>query len=77
MVEVAKDGTDRRTVALRVLPNGTKVLRKAPGPFTGVLPQALSSLDKRTLSRLEKDLGKVIDALSADERAAHIPLGHN
>ena len=75
MIVVAKNGTDRRAVTLRILPNGTKVLRKAPGPFAGVLPEALASLDARTLSRLERDLGKLIAALEVDERAAGIPLG--
>ena len=75
MVLIAKNGADRRTVALRLTPSGSKVLRKAPEPFTGVLPEALASLDARTLSRLDKDLGKLIAALEVDESAAGIPLG--
>lgn len=75
LIVAEKNGTDRRAIQLRVLAAGTKVLRRAPGPFTGVLPQALSSLDARTLSRLDKDLGKLIEALGADERGAGIPLG--
>lgn len=70
-----KNGADRRTVQLRVLPAGAAVLRKAPGPMTGVLPQALASLDPKTLARLDADLAKLITALDADERAANIPLG--
>jgi DNA-binding MarR family transcriptional regulator len=75
LVGLTKDGTDRRTVQLRILAAGSRVLRRAPGPFTGVLPQALSSLDAATLARLDKDLAKLITALDADERAANIPLG--
>ena len=71
----AKDGPDRRAVQLRLLPAGARVLKRAPGPFTGVLPQALASLDPKTLARLETDLAKLITALNADERAANIPLG--
>ena len=41
------------TVQLAVLPAGRKVLRQAPGPFAGVLPQALASLDSATLERLD------------------------
>lgn len=70
-----KNGSDRRTVQLHLLPAGAKVLRRAPGPFTGVLPEALAGLDARTLSRLDRDLGKLIDALHADEGAGGIPLG--
>lgn len=67
-------GGDRRTVQLRLLPAGTQLLKRAPGPATGVLPQALASLDARTLARLDKDLGRLIEVLHADERAAGIPL---
>jgi DNA-binding MarR family transcriptional regulator len=71
----AKNGADRRAVQLRVLPAGSAVLRRAPGPLTGVLPQALASLDARTLKRMDADLAKLITALKADERAANIPMG--
>lgn len=74
MVAVEKGGADRRTVQLRLLPAGSQILRKAPGPFSGVLPDALSELDPKTLKRLDTDLGKLIKALGADERAARIPL---
>jgi DNA-binding MarR family transcriptional regulator len=74
LIAAAKDGPDRRTVQLRVLPAGRRVLRRAPGPFEGVLPNALASLDPRTLARLERDLSKLIAVLDTDERAAHIPL---
>ena len=40
----------------------------APGPFAGVLPEALASLDARTLARLDRDLGTLIAALDADKR---------
>lgn len=76
-VMAAKGGRDRRSVQLAVLPAGQKVLRRAPGPFAGLLPQALHSLDAATLLRLEKDLDKVIERLGADERGATIPLGQS
>jgi len=75
LISVVKDSPDRRTVALRITPAGRRVLRNAPGPFTGMLPAALASLDAGTLLRLDEDLGKLIAALHADERAAGIPLG--
>ena len=75
LVVAAKDGPDRRAVQLRVTAAGGRVLRRAPGPLTGVLPQALASLDAKTLARLEKDLAALITALDADERGANIPLG--
>lgn len=75
LVIANKQGTDRRTVQITILPAGNQVLRKAPGPLTGVLPQALTSLDAQTLARLDADLAKLITALNADERGANIPLG--
>ena len=76
LIEVRKAPHDGRAVCLHVRPQGVKVLRKAPGPLTGVLPQALADLDATTLKRLEKDLAKLIALLGADERGANIPLGH-
>lgn len=75
MVGITKSEADRRAVTLRVMPNGSKVLRKAPGPFTGVLPKALASLDEKTLARLDVDLAKLIAALEADDSAEGTPLG--
>jgi DNA-binding MarR family transcriptional regulator len=69
-----KNGADRRTVQLRVLPAGTRVLRKAPGAFAGVLPDALARLDAQTLVRLDRDLSALIRELGVDDKAAGIPL---
>lgn len=74
MIAAAKKSIDRRTVSMRILPAGRRVLLAAPPPFAGVLPQALESLDARTLSRLDRDLGKLIAVLDGDERSAGIPL---
>ena len=74
-VAALKKDTDRRSVHLKVLPAGTRVLRKAPGPLTGVLPEALAGLDDDTLDRLDADLAALIAVLKPDERAARIPLG--
>jgi DNA-binding MarR family transcriptional regulator len=76
LVSAAKsDSADRRTVQLRLMPAGARILRRAPGPFAGVLPAALASMNPKTLARLDKDLGELISALGADERGAGIPLG--
>lgn len=75
LVEARKNGSDRRTVQLHVLPAGARLLRRAPGPFSGVLPSALAGLDAATLARLDRDLGKLIAVLDADERDGAIPLG--
>ncbi len=74
LIEVRKDERDGRAVQLRLLAAGARVLRRAPGPFTGVLPEALASLDPATLERMERDLAVLIKVLGADERGASIPL---
>lgn len=75
LVSTSKSETDRRAVVLTVQPAAIKLLKKAPAPFSGVLPDALARIDQATLRRLDKDLGLVIATLEADERAANTPLG--
>jgi DNA-binding MarR family transcriptional regulator len=75
LIIARRDGADRRSVALYMLPRGNDVLKSAPLPLAGVLPDALSSLDAGTLARLEEDLAKLITVLGpADEASAKVPL---
>ena len=71
-----RKGSDRRAVQLQVLEAGERVLRKAPGPSAGVLPDALAQLDAATLLRLEADLAVLLQRLEPDARGANIPLAH-
>jgi DNA-binding MarR family transcriptional regulator len=74
LLATERSTADGRAVALRLLPAGTRLLRKAPGPFAGVLPQALGGLDDATLERLDADLGRLLHALDVlDERAPMPP----
>jgi DNA-binding MarR family transcriptional regulator len=75
LLKAEKNGDDRRTVQLRLLPQGAKVLRKAPAPLSGVLPQALARLDEAALKRMTKDLALLIAELQPeDDGAAQRPL---
>jgi DNA-binding MarR family transcriptional regulator len=74
-VQADKGGQDRRAVQLTLRPEARAVLDKAPMPLSGVLPQALASLDADTLARLDEDLAQLIAVLDGDVRAAKIPLG--
>jgi DNA-binding MarR family transcriptional regulator len=74
LVTAAREGMDRRSVSLRISAEGETVLKSAPLPFAGVLPDALSSLDPATLERMEQDLGQLIALLEADEASAKVPL---
>lgn len=75
LVVAQRQAPDRRAVQLHPTPAARKVLARAPGPFSGVLPEALARLDPQTLARLDADLGTLITALAADESAGGIPLG--
>jgi DNA-binding MarR family transcriptional regulator len=74
LISVEKATEDRRSVNLTILPSGKKILAKVSGPFEGVLPEALSSLEPNVLSRMDKDLHQLIGLLNADESAGDIPL---
>jgi DNA-binding MarR family transcriptional regulator len=74
LVEVRRDGSDRRAVQLHLLPQGFDVLRRVPGPHRGVLPDALKALPPETLMRLHTDLAALIGHLDPDPRAAQVPL---
>jgi DNA-binding MarR family transcriptional regulator len=75
MVTASRDETDRRAVRLKITARGLAVLKKAPAPVTGVLPDALSKLDAETLARLDRDLAGLIAVLNTDRRGARMPLG--
>ncbi len=74
LISLNKDPEDRRNVHLKILPAGSRLLKKVSGPFEGVLPVALSNLTSETLQRLDEDLGQLIGLLNADETAEETPL---
>lgn len=76
LVVAERAPADRRALRLRITARGSTVLRKAPGPASGKLPDALSRLDLEALERLDRDLDGLIALLGADKRAAKMPLGH-
>ncbi len=75
LLAAVREGTDRRTVQLKVLPAGRRLLKRSPGPFAGVLPEALATLDPATLDRLEADLAQLIPRIKTKTSDANIPLG--
>lgn len=74
LLAVTRSDEDRRSVRLVATAKARPLLRRAPLPFAGVLPQALNSLDGSTLARLDVDLHKVERALAAGRRGAKTPL---
>ena len=74
LVRTEKSATDRRGVQLFIEAAGQQLLQGAPGPYEGVLPEALQQLPPATLDQLQLSLAQLIQALKADEQAGGIPL---
>lgn len=78
LVVATRDEIDRRAVHLRVTEEGRQLLARAPGPSTGLLPQALNHMDATQLERLSNDLTTLISLMgnSVDPLAAQQPLAN-
>lgn len=74
LVQNEKSAVDKRVAELYPLPAGLKALKKAPGPFSGVLPSALDELDAQTLQHLEQGLAKLIQKIDVDAVSAQTPM---
>ncbi len=66
---------DQRRVGLSLTKSAGRVLKDAPGPAEGVLPEALMGLSAATLRSLSLQLDKLIERLHLpDEESAEKPL---
>lgn len=66
---------DQRRVGLCLSEDATKILKDAPGPAEGILPEALQALPESALLSLDKSLIAVIGQLrSKDDKLADRPL---
>lgn len=71
-----KDTQDRRVVHLSLTPRGKEVLRHAPLPHRGILPDALMRLSPASLEHLNQYLNELIATMDAKQSAAAFePLG--
>ncbi len=66
---------DQRRVGLRITDAAAKLLKDAPGPAEGVLPEALNTLSADAMQSLDLALEKVIKQLqNRDDNLANKPL---
>lgn len=66
---------DQRVVRVFLTPAGQRVLRKAPRPAEGIIPDALHRMPRDALGRLDRDLEKLLLLTRIrDRRAAMKPL---
>lgn len=66
---------DQRRVGLYLAEEAARLIKKAPGPAEGILPEALSALPMETIRTLDASLEEVIQQLQMrDEKMADRPL---
>jgi len=66
---------DQRRVGLCLTADAAKILKNAPGPAEGILPEALQALPESALLALDKSLVEVIGQLRVrDDKLANKPL---
>jgi MarR family transcriptional regulator, organic hydroperoxide resistance regulator len=74
-VAKARSRVDHRRVGLALTQSGRLVLRRAPGPPEGVLPEAVAALSAAQARDLYRAMRAVIGELDVkDEGAAGVPL---
>ena len=77
LIRRVRDEGDQRIVRLHVAPEGRRLLHRAPGPYAGLLPDALSQLEADQLDQLARSLSVLVGVLKrpAGEAAGEPLLG--
>lgn len=68
LLSKVRSQADQRRVGLRITEAGRQVLRKAPGPAEGLLPEALRELPEVALRTLEVNLEQLIVHLQVNDK---------
>lgn len=75
LVDKERSKEDQRRVGLRLTEAAAKILKSAPGPAEGILPEALQALPEPALLALDAALVEVIGQLRIrDDKLAERPL---
>jgi DNA-binding MarR family transcriptional regulator len=77
LIRRSKDDADQRVVRLRVTTDGKKMLLRAPGPYAGLLVDALRHLKTNDLRRLNEALRVLTTVLrdAASDAAGETLMG--
>lgn len=59
----SRDDADQRVVNLLLTASGTRILRKAPSPARGLLPEALAKLDPKKRAKLDAGLQALLEVI--------------
>lgn len=75
LIKKERSDEDQRIVKLALTAKGTALLKSAPHPARGLLPEALSRMESKGLKRLNSGLRELIGAIDAgDETHGLQPL---
>ncbi len=75
LIRRKRGSDDQRIVRIYLTATGQRILKRAPRPVEGMIPEALSKMPERALQSLRRDLGRVLDLASVrNRRAALKPL---
>lgn len=70
----SRDDADQRVVNLLLTPSGTRVLRKAPTPARGLLPEALARVDPKKRAQLDAGLQALLELMDGADTGASTQL---
>jgi DNA-binding MarR family transcriptional regulator len=70
LIRRVRDAADQRVVHLHVTFEGRRMLLRAPGPYSGLLVDALRHLDEDALERLRSSLSGLVGVMRGAARAA-------
>jgi DNA-binding MarR family transcriptional regulator len=68
-IRKTRSETDQRVVTLELSESGLDLMKKAPTPARGLIPEALSRMEEGSLRQLNDGLQAVIDAIDAADDA--------
>ena len=75
LIDKERSKEDQRRVGLRLTETAVNLIKNAPGPSEGVLPEALSALPLEAMQALNSALGNVVEQLrNRDDKLANKPL---
>jgi len=70
LIERVRTANDQRVVTLSLTESGKQMLKRAPKPARGVLPEALHRLGEAELTSLDKLLGRVLNQMHPTDTAS-------
>jgi DNA-binding MarR family transcriptional regulator len=78
LVRRERSERDQRVVRVRLTGAGRKMLRAAPPPLSGVIPDALCHMPGKNLAELSRELAILLDLTHVRDRTAAMkPLGES